>query len=54
MMLDPEILLWKDFDRGRMVARFWQNGGTVSAEWWRKIGRGMTMTWQNGYVILIT
>lgn len=25
MMFDPEILLWKDFDRGETVARFWQN-----------------------------
>ena len=32
MMLDPEILLWKEFDRGRMVARFWQNGGAKLAE----------------------
>lgn len=31
----------------------WQNGGTVLAEWWREIGRGMTMTWQNVCVIIL-
>ncbi len=32
MMFDSEMLLCKDFDRGRMVARFWQNGGAKLAE----------------------
>ena len=31
----------------------WQNGGTALAEWWREIGRGMTMTWQNVCVIIL-
>ena len=25
------VLLWKSLDRGRMVARFWQNGGAKLA-----------------------
>lgn len=32
MMFAPEILLWKDFDRGETVARFWQYGGAKLAE----------------------
>ena len=26
------VLLWESFDRGRMVAQFWQDAGTVLAE----------------------
>jgi len=32
MEINMVVLLWKSFDRGRMVAQFWQDAGTDLAE----------------------